>query len=369
MANNRIFYACQAVAIAPCFVPHSGLNNIKIAHGVQSVGVTTNFNLEQAFELGQIQIYENIEGLPEVEVTLEKVLDGYPLIYHLASPKAQSANLVGRSKERCCLGVGIFEDSFDAVSGAAPVEMYMSGMYLSNIRYSIPTDGNSTESVTLVGNHKIWLTGAGQQLSGIVTPVAVSGLPKNYSTGAGIDSPLALASGSGGIQRRENVKMSSCILPVGIYGVAGTSAGNNWDSTAKAPRAHIQSINISTDFARDNILELGRKAPYYRAARFPIEVTTEIEAIAVSGDFVPAYEEGRPEYENTVNEGNNSSEETILIVLDDNTKFYLGAKNRLSSVTYGGGDAAGGNATIRYSYSNFNDLTVTHGLDPAGFTS
>ena len=40
-----------------------------------------HFNLEQAFELGQIQIYENIEGLHEVEVTMEKVLDGYPLLY------------------------------------------------------------------------------------------------------------------------------------------------------------------------------------------------------------------------------------------------------------------------------------------------
>ena len=85
MANNRIFYACQAVALKPM----AGLNaQYKVAHGVQSVGITTNFNLEQAFELGQIQIYENIEGLPDVEVTMEKLLDGYPLLYHLASQKA-----------------------------------------------------------------------------------------------------------------------------------------------------------------------------------------------------------------------------------------------------------------------------------------
>ena len=77
-ANNRIFYACQAVALKPM----AGLNaQYKVAHGVQSVGITTNFNLEQAFELGQIQIYENIEGTPDIEVTMEKVLDGYPLIY------------------------------------------------------------------------------------------------------------------------------------------------------------------------------------------------------------------------------------------------------------------------------------------------
>jgi len=128
MANNRIFYACQAVVIAPCFRAHND-NESRLVHGLQSVGITTNFNLEQAFELGQIQIYENIEGLPDVEVTLEKVLDGYPLIYHLSSPRATTSNLVGRSKERCCLGLGIFPDDKDVVSGVAPVEVYMSGMY------------------------------------------------------------------------------------------------------------------------------------------------------------------------------------------------------------------------------------------------
>ena len=52
MANNRIFYACQAVGLKPMGNP---TGDYKVAHGVQSVGVTTNFNLEQAFELGQIQ--------------------------------------------------------------------------------------------------------------------------------------------------------------------------------------------------------------------------------------------------------------------------------------------------------------------------
>ena len=36
----------------------------------------------------------------------------------------------------------------------------------------------------------------------------------------------------------------------------------------------------------------------------------------------------------------------------------VGAKNKLTSVTWGGGDTGGANATITYSYRNFNDLTV-----------
>jgi len=372
MANNRIFYACQAVAIAPCFDQETE-GNTRLVHGVQSVGITTNFNLEQAFELGQIQIYENIEGIPDVEVTLEKVLDGYPLIYHLASPKAASANLVGRSKERCCVGLGIYPDDQDVVAGDAVTEVYMSGMYINNISYTIPTDGNATESVTLVGNHKIWNNGASSKL---VTSAQASEIPR--SNGVGTDEPAALFAGSGGIQRRENVDMSKCIIPLSIIKAAtggnGTpvaTTGNNLSGSD--PIAHIQSCTISTDFGREDILELGRKAPYYRAPNFPIEVTCEFEVISVSGDLVPAYEEGDPAYltgddTNKKNKGNNTAEETIKVALDDGTFFNLGTKNRLSSVTYGGGDAGGGNATMTFSYSTFNDLIVGHGLDPAKAT-
>jgi hypothetical protein len=368
MANNRIFYACQAVAIAPCF-DEATTENTKLVHGVQSVGITTNFNLEQAFELGQIQIYENIEGLPDVEVTLEKVLDGYPLIYHLASPKASTANLVGRSKERCCVGLGIYPEEKDSVSGAAPVEVYMSGMYLSSVSYTFPTDGNSTESVTLVGNHKVWNTSSNK----LMTEKTAEQIESEAVTLRGLDKPAALVSGSGGIQRRENIDMGSCILPASVIKAArpgttpSTSTGNNVD-TAGFPIAHIQNCTISADFGREDILELGRKAPYYRAPNFPIEVTCELEVISTSGDFVSAYEEGDPDYVDTENEGNNTAEETIKIVLDDGTSFNLGNKNRLSSVTYGGGDAGGGNATMTFSYSTFNDLIVLHNLDPANHT-
>jgi hypothetical protein len=176
-----------------------------------------------------------------------------------------------------------------------------------------------------------------------------SDIPKNNQAG----------SFAGGIQRRENVVMVSSILPISIFGVGSTAtAGNNWNSTLNAPKAHIQNISISTDLGREDILELGRKAPYYRAPNFPIEVTCELEVIAISGDLVSAYEEGRVDFIGTKDEGNNTSEETIKIVLQDQTTFDLGSKNRLSSITYGGGDAGGGNATITYSYSTFNDFTI-----------
>ena len=107
MANRRIFYACQAVGIAS-----EGSTTFTPIRGLQSVGINTTFNLEQVFEIGMISIYENIENVPDVEVTLEKVLDGYPLIYHLATEDASSRTLVGRSNAKANLGLAIYDDTF-----------------------------------------------------------------------------------------------------------------------------------------------------------------------------------------------------------------------------------------------------------------
>jgi len=361
--NNRILYSCQIVTIA-----ESGHGHVagapKPIHGVQSVGMTTSFNLEQAFELGQIEIYENIEGTPDVEVTLEKVLDGYPLIYLMASTGvtgSSASGLLARSKERCDVSLGIFGEEFNHIasatdnSGGAEVEVRCTGMYISSVSYSIPTDGNITESVTLVGNDKRWLTGA-----------AVNITNSTVTLFDGLDDPMALAAGdtdfgaSGGIQRREDVLVQYAVLPKSIYGVAqgSPSYGNAWNGASKSPRVHLQSINISTDFSRDDVLELGRKTPYYRPATFPVEVSCEIEAISTSGDFVEAAEVGDVDLFGTANSGNNTSEETIWIPIRCGITFDLGTKNRLSSVSYGGGDATGGNVSNTYSYSNFNDFDV-----------
>lgn len=161
--------------------------------------------------------------------------------------------------------------------------------------------------------------------------------------------------------------MASSIVPASVIraadadhtavGSVSTSAGNNVSSGANI--AHIQSVNISTDFGREDINELGKRTPYFRAANFPIEVTCEIEVISTEGDWVQAYEAGDPANIGTASEGSNTPEETIKFVLDDGTTFDLGSKNRLSSVSYGGGDAGGGNATMTFSYTTFNDLTVT----------
>jgi hypothetical protein len=351
-SNNRIFYACQLVGISNM----ADTASIVEAHGVQSIGITTNFNLEQAFELGQIQIYENIEGLPDIEVTMEKLLDGYPLLYHLCTKGASNQSLTGRSKARTDVRLGIYPDDEDFVDAKPEVEVYCSGMFMSSVSYTIPVDGNATESVSLVGNNKEWLTDAKVKLTDEHTDLIVDD--------AGVtDEPKAYTEISGGIQRREDVILASSVVPTSIRGVSGSSAGNAVDGDG-VPRIHMQNISISTDFSREDILELGKKLPYFRAPGFPIEVTCEMEVITTSGDFVEVFDGGLDAYDGTKDAGDNIADEEIKIQLRDGTIFDLGTKNKLSSVSYGGGDATGGNVSCSYSYQNFNVFKVIHPQDP-----
>lgn len=369
-SNNRIFYACQTVAITS--EGDDAPQASDMVHGLQSVGVTTSFNLEQAFELGQIEIYENIEGTPDVEVTLEKVLDGYPLIYHMASTGivgTPNSGLAARADVKCDLRLGIFDAAANNTSSAdgggaggksgdAEVEVYCSGMFISSVSYTIPVDGNATESVTLVGNNKFWLRNdASAENQPKINDAAVSGFD-------GTDAPRGLGvagAASGGVQRREDVLLSGSILPNDIDGINGSGYSNNL--TEAGPIAHLQSFTCSVDLGREDINELGRKTPYFRPANFPVEVTSEIEAITTSGDFVEANEFGAEGLYATVASGNNINDQAIFILLRAGYGFDLGDKNKLSSVSYGGGDAGGGNVSCTYSYTNFNQLDVQAFLD------
>jgi hypothetical protein len=355
-ANNRIYWAVQAVGIAP-----EGSLSFTEIHGLQSVGITTTFNLEQVFEIGQLAIYENIENIPDVEVTLEKVIDGYPLIYHLSTQGAGAAGLAGRSNQKCNIALSIFNDEQESASGDAIAEVDMSGMFVSTLTYTMPVEGNCTEAVTLVGNNKVWIADGSENFEGAPLAAAFGN----------VDEPLALTSGDGGVQRREDVIFDvgsipahpsipdGTILPGGTNGVEGiTSSGVN-TKTNDVYGAHIQNITISTDLGREALNELGRRGPYFRFVNFPVEVTTEIETISIQGDQVGATEEG------VISAGVNLNDQRINVVLRDSTTLYMGEKNKLASVTYGGGDAGGGNATSTYTFTTFNDLTVTHDQDPS----
>jgi len=351
MANNRIFYAVQAVKVKPCKTTNgvTTYGSERVLKGVQSVGMSTNFSLEQIYQLGQLELYDNVEEVPEVEVTLNKVLDGTRTLYNSAldGNVANSSNNLGLTEiadRRCDLAIGIWDDTkAGAISGAA-YYVVCTGMYVSSVSYNFVTDGNFTEDLTLVGNHKKW----------------------NLTTGGGITSF------NSGINSQEGRKVakrwalsSDSVIPKQAAGMA-TSGGIKLGDIPDASGIHLTSLTVSCSLGRESINELGRRAPYYRYINFPVEVTSELELIATQGDNVDADDFNSLTGCSAAAASNLYNGEMKLVVCDTNlsngSQAYvidLGDKNKLTSVNYTGGDTGGGNASITYSFQTFNTFKVS----------
>jgi hypothetical protein len=243
--------------------------------------------------------------------------------------------------------------------------VYCSGMYLSSWSLACPTDGNFTESVTLVGNHKQWKSTAAN--TNLVDKIGFG-----PDGGAGHALPKADEPDSDDnvtVRRRQHFTWANIPKPL--------AAGSK-----------ITNVTTSVDFGRELINVLGSKLPYYRYVTYPVEVTCEIEALfhigisntystktdwpagaeditqsaAILGDGIQAFPNAR-----------NLESQTIKFYVSDKggkstngTKIDLGTANKCTSVAYGGGSTGGENATVTYSFRNFNDLIVdsSTGVDP-----
>ena len=284
--------------------------------GIQTVSIGTTFNLEDEFTLGQLDAYENVEGIPEVEVTVEKLLDGTkPLWLMVTDP--DFTTLKGRTANyRTDVALSVYPDTQDSAIGTADSNCVASGAFITAWSLSMPSDDSFTESVTLSCNDKTW---GGQE-----------GTPSGYFPTS--DSYDAAVIGSG-ILRSENFVRSTSTLPPDI------SADD-----------HIQNIDISVDITREDIFRLGQKTPYFRSVSFPVTVSCTFETITSAGDLVNALGDGSS---NLVNR-------TIIVKTDSGLTINLGTKNKLASVTFEGFDAGGGNGAATFEYQNSNSLTITH---------
>ncbi len=359
MANNRVYYATQQIA----FKKHSlGTGGSYVAaRGVQSASTTTTFNLEQAYTLGQLAIYQNIEGIPDVEMSLNKVLDGYIPLYCLATAdQTDGPQLAKRALARTFVQIGIWDEAYESAgqsSSTAGTFVDFSGLYVSSSSFNFPSDGNFTEDLTLVGNSKIWGNSAATNTGSCTPAYSLSAVAGAF---AGNNSS---PQGSGGVNRREHILFATStaeatgnpdrsVLPKDIPGV-----GANGEKVT----AHVSSISISADISREDLLELGAKGPYFKTLSFPLEVSCDIEVTTASGDLINALDTCSSVAACT--NIANVSDRHIRIATCEGLRINLGSKNKLASVTYGGGDAGGGNATVTYSYTTFNDYTVIHAAD------
>jgi len=342
MANSRIYYAVQSVRLrGPSGTEVSSINTgWDRVRGLQTVGITTNFNLEPVYQMGQLELYDNYEEVPDVEVTLNKVLDGFPLIYGMAQGTGSLNQL---ANNRCGIQLGIFADSATAATGTTSQLLEIEPAYVSTATYTFPTDGNFTEDVTLVANDKVWASASGQ------TDFGAYGAADTFWT----TDPTGF-----GIARRQQFDLTRSLLPNSGSAAASTLRYTNGGI---APGSRISSITITANLNREEIRELGQRRPFIRYINFPVEITCEVEVTAASGDLVGV------DNSNTACANPKALEnKAIKVVLCDGTTFDLGNKNKLTTVGYQGGDTGGGNATVTYSYQNYNDFTFVQGTGYAG---
>lgn len=322
--NKRIYYACEAVFLQAVKSMPGGGFQVQGAYepmnGVQSVGMTTNFNLEKIFNLGQLAQYDTIENNPEVEVTINKIFDGsMPLYIKCIGGGMTSGSLVEWANNRVNMKFGVYDDKSErSVSGSGVSHIEATGLYLQSVNFSFPTDGNATEDVTLVGNHK-----------------------KYYSTAAGTYSNADVKAHT--TVRRWKFNKEACVFPDDMNSDAFTN------------------VTVSVDLNREPVYTLGQFEPYIRTVTFPVEVNTEIETLAQDLDTKELTEVLYSCAGSNVPEDIYHQITFVICGADAGNSFTLdlGAKNRITSISYGGGEAGGGNLTTTFSYTTDNALTVT----------
>tara|TARA_B100002019_G_scaffold293116_1_gene318820 strand:+ start:2790 stop:3968 length:1179 start_codon:yes stop_codon:yes gene_type:complete len=375
--NNRVFYATQLIHLNPQNTDGTAVSSQNFTPlGVQSVGITTNFNLTEVFSVGQLEVYDQPEDLPEIEVTMNKVFDGTPLLYHLCMASntatgtsgagattggieaANDKSLTELGNNRVNFSLGVFADTSTNAQGTPDSYVTCSGMYLSSFTYTFGVDDNFTEDITLVGNSKIW-----DQRDG-----APADFHAGFTGGSSsdFDSVFGTNQSAKHTARRFNIDYANSTFPEGSGGINRPGSTKISHAGTDGSQPYYQSVTISCDLGREEIRQLGQFDPYYRYITFPTEVTSEFEVVASEGDYLDASDFGGASA--CTSSYTQLAEKTIKIKVcsphssspgDQNfLEFDLGSKNKVTSVNYSGGDAGGDNVTISYSFRNFNSFKI-----------
>lgn len=338
--NNRVFWPAQSVGVAPQSAP----TTFSTIRGLQSVGLSAQLPIQFIFELGYGPSYDSYEETPEVEVSLEKVMDGYAPIHTLVTQGAATADLYGRAPRFCSLAVSIHRDNRSRADGGQVAQCTINKAYESSLSYGFTNQGPFRETVSLVSDNATWLTS---------TFTYTGHLSGNGVTDLAPTAPE-------GVNRRQHLKMSDCLFPANLPGIAdtGLNANKNVELTIDGSTqftVSFESIQVSVNLGRTGQTELGRKGVYCRYVEFPVAVTTTFEFRSKMGAHI-----------NLDAEAENTTEEPILLVLEEGLVLDLGTNNRLTSWSQTGGDAGaqGADQMLSFTYENQSDLIVQHPLDP-----
>jgi len=339
MANKRTYWAIQALGTHVSDGSFT-VATAKFVPGVQSVGITTNYNLEQTFQLGQLEIYQDIEEVPDIEISVEKVLDQTTALYGRVMDPADptKVEIVADQNNQVDIAFVVHPDTDKTVGDSnATAVAHCSGMYCSSASFNFATDGYFTESISLVGNHKVWTDTPGAEIAG---------------------APDSSTLDTGAVGKRQHF----------VWETAPEEINNLTTAADTTNELVVTNVSVSVDFGREQINMLGKRMPYHRYVTFPVEVTTDIEALVTD----IADMDGTQAYPNI----DNLAERTIKFSVFDGAAlhpksvpagtarlhtFDLGTKNKITSITWNGIDTGGSNASMTFSYRNFNKLDYIFG--------
>lgn len=309
---NRVYYSSQGVSV--------GLQTGTFAtvEGGQSVGISANFSLEQAFQMGRVAIYDNIMTDGEVTITTSKILDGNDTIYKLATGAAGLSPIVNQSETEFKVRVASnTNEGATALDASAQLGTEVTGCFLSSVSYTIPSDGFATEEVSFVGDNK------------------AVGSSKSVSAPSGSTTRATY---------RQMFDQAGSSLPAEVSGL------------------NVTNVAISADFGREAMFKLGQFRPFHRYANFPFEVTCEFTVSNTSTDQSPIDLDGVT----ATSDGNLPSKQNIIVKLTDAQGFagshgyeFHVSGARLNTLSQDGGDTGGGNATTTLGYQTFNELSIS----------
>ena len=351
--------------------------------GAQSISYDPTLESTPIFQLSQSEMYELREGIPTVNITAQKVLDGHDLMYTKSTADAVTPTLFGRAPTKAIIGVGIFDCSADSTAGDPVSVTVFSGVQVNSISYTASVDNPAVEDITWLGNDIIYYNPnfsgdcecdytdrflaevASIQLTGCnagndqapIGPIAHrENVIFGFDSGAGLDQNGMVAD------------PDTTILPPDIPGItcSGTLDPNN-------PVA-VQSITISTSLNREDVNRLGERSPHARTLTLPVAVDTAIEVVSEHevgfsatsyGVCLPPAYTGCEDVTQCSGVGVNAYNRTIRLALCEGTRVYTGIRNKLVSANRSGGSTGGENLTITYNFQTFNTMTVLHCNDQA----
>lgn len=217
--SRRIYYAVQSPSIGGV----SGL--------FQSVAFNTSVDFEQVFELGTLGQIEDIEGIPQAEITGERAIPVAGATMWGASTAAKGGASACQFIASASVAGSVSVVPDDNTTGTSTRLVNIAGV-VSNYSQNYAVEGPATESMTIVADSISW-----------------------GGTGAGVPNANALPTPTTVVLSRKNIDSTGC----------------------------VQSASFNVDLSREDIMCLGQKMPNFKAAQFPIECGADIEQLATAG--------------------------------------------------------------------------------------